>query len=250
MPVAVGARSPTGRTPGRAQTIIVMAVAIVAIAGLSWFISDGFNDGVTSIELSGDLAADPPTVGKAPAGFSGLGYDGAPISLSDYAGQPLWLNFGASWCQDCRIEAADLEATYEKFKGERERCETRAKTVSERIDSVELVAGKLFNEWRGELKEYSNADMRRRAERMYDDTKSQYEQLLRAMKNAEAKMKPVLAAFKDQELFLKHNLNAQAIASLQETVVAIQGDVSKLIDDMQASITEADEFLGAMKSNG
>ena len=118
VPVAVGARSPTGRTPGRAQTIIVMAVAIVAIAGLSWFISDGFNDGVTSIELSVDLAADPPTVGKAPAGFSGLGYDGAPISLSDYAGQPMWLNFGASWCQDCRIEAADLEATYEKFKGD------------------------------------------------------------------------------------------------------------------------------------
>ena len=118
MPVAVGARSPTGRTPGRGQTIIVMAVAIAAIAGLSWIISDGFNDGVTSIDLSGNLAADPPTVGKAPAGFSGLGYDGAPISLSDYAGQPTWLNFGASWCQDCRIEAADLEATYEKFKGD------------------------------------------------------------------------------------------------------------------------------------
>lgn len=118
MSEVIGARNPSGRAAGRTQTIIVMTVAIVAIAGLSWIISGGFDDGVTSIELSGDLAADPPMAGKAPAGFSGLGYDGAPISLSDYAGEPMWLNFGASWCQDCRIEAADLEATYEKFKGD------------------------------------------------------------------------------------------------------------------------------------
>lgn len=118
MPGVIGASKPSARVAGRAQTIIVMTVAIAAIAGLSWIISDGFNDGVTNIELTSDLAADPPTVGKEPTGFSGLGYDGAPISLSDYAGQPMWLNFGASWCQDCRIEAADLEATYEKFKGD------------------------------------------------------------------------------------------------------------------------------------
>ena len=70
------------------------------------------------------------------------------------------------------------------------------------------------------------------------------------MKKASSSMDPVLTAFKDRVLFLKHNLNAQAIASLSKTVVAIQGDVSKLIDAMQASIAEADEFLGAMKSSG
>ena len=116
MSVAIGASSRANRAPGRAQTIIVIAVTIVAISALSWFVTDGFDDGVTSIELTGGLAADPPTVGKPPTGFTGVGYDGKPISLSDYAGKPVWLNFGASWCRDCRIEAADLEATYEKFQ--------------------------------------------------------------------------------------------------------------------------------------
>ena len=81
---------------------------------------------------------------------------------------------------------------------------------------------------------------------MYDDTKGQYEQLLRAMKAAESKMKPVLAAFKDQELFLKHNLNAQAIASLSGTAAQIQSDVTNLIRDMEVSIAEANKFIEQM----
>ena len=36
-------------------------------------------------------------------------------------------------------------------------------------------------------------------------------------------MKPVLAAFHDQVLVLKHNLNARAIASLEGTAVTLQG---------------------------
>ena len=143
-------------------------------------------------------------------------------------------------------KVADLEKQYGKFKSERERCESRANAVSERIGSVEVVADKLFAEWKGELKQYSSDDLRRRSEKMYDDTKNQYEQLLRAMKAAESKMKPVLAAFKDQELFLKHNLNAQAIASLSGTAAQIQSDVGNLIRDMEQSIAEANKFIAQM----
>lgn len=143
-------------------------------------------------------------------------------------------------------KVADLEKQYDRFKSERERCESRANTVSERIASVELVGGKLFSEWRDELKQYSSDDLRRRSERLYDDTRNQYDQLLRAMKAAESKMRPVLAAFKDQELFLKHNLNAQAIASLSGTAAQIQSDVGNLIRDMEQSIAEANRFIEQM----
>jgi len=102
--------------PGRAQTIVVMTIVILAIGGLTWYVTDGFDDGVTSITIAGDAAIEPPAVGTVPTGFTGLGYDGQPIALASYAGKPLWLTFGASWCRDCRVEAADLEATYEKYK--------------------------------------------------------------------------------------------------------------------------------------
>ncbi len=143
-------------------------------------------------------------------------------------------------------KAGDLEKQYNKFRSERERCESRAKAVTTRIETVEVVGGKLFREWQTELEQYSNADIRRRSEQMYDQTKDKYDQLLRAMKAAEAKMKPVLSAFKDQELFLKHNLNAQAIASLSGTAAQIQSDVSNLIREMEASIAEANSFIEQM----
>jgi hypothetical protein len=71
------------------------------------------------------------------------------------------------------------------------------------------------------------------------DLEEKYAQLIGAMKRAEKKIDPVLAAFKDQVLYLKHNLNAQAIASLQSELASIETDVAKLIKEMEASIREA-----------
>jgi hypothetical protein len=71
--------------------------------------------------------------------------------------------------------------------------------------------------------------------------------LINAMKRAETKIDPVLAAFRDQVLYLKHNLNAQAIASLQSELASIETDVAKLIKEMEASIREADKFISSME---
>ena len=51
---------------------------------------------------------------------------------------------------------------------------------------------------------------------------------------------------RDRVLYLKHNLNARAIASLEGDLVSIRSDVEKLIREMNASIAEADAFLGTL----
>ena len=114
--VAIGTVGRSRKQAGRIQTIVVMSVVIVAVGALSWFISDGFDDGVTSVSLTGSAGAEPPAVGKVPTAFTGLSYEGESISLADYAGKPLWLTFGASWCSDCRVEAADLQETYARYQ--------------------------------------------------------------------------------------------------------------------------------------
>jgi hypothetical protein len=60
-------------------------------------------------------------------------------------------------------------------------------------------------------------------------------------------MEPVLAALRDRVLFLKHNLNARAIASLKSERDVIKTDVAALIRDMNKSIDEADRFIKAME---
>jgi hypothetical protein len=143
-------------------------------------------------------------------------------------------------------KGGELESRYNKLKSEYERSETRAGAVHDRIASVEYVANKLFAEWETELGQYQNATLRAQSQRQLADTKARYNDLLRAMKGAESKMAPVLSALHDQVLFLKHNLNAQAIASLQGTAVEVQNDVTGLIRDMEAAIAEANRFIEQM----
>ena len=142
----------------------------------------------------------------------------------------------------------DLQREYERLQDEYDRSAGRAKAVRERISAVEDVADALFREWKGELAQYSSATLRRDSEREYDRTHERYDQLIRTMKRAADRMDPVLAAFHDQVLFLKHNLNAQALASLSGTQRDIEADVTQLIADMNAAIREAEAFVASMNA--
>jgi hypothetical protein len=149
------------------------------------------------------------------------------------------------------IQGGELQEKYEALNTEYERSEAKAKAVQNRIASVEDVSEALFKEWNAELKEYSSAALRKKSQEQLTQTRAQYAQLIKAMKRAEAKMDPVLAKFKDQVLFLKHNLNAQAISSLKGELVSVEGNINALIKDLNASIQEADSFIAAMpKNNG
>ncbi|USO00403.1 MAG: DUF2959 domain-containing protein [Phycisphaeraceae bacterium] len=143
-------------------------------------------------------------------------------------------------------DGGDLEKTYTKLKRQLSRSESAADDVRGRIRSIERVSDALFREWEGELDQYSSATLRDASAQELRETKDRYGQLIGAMKNAESRMDPVLAAFRDQVLFLKHNLNARAIASLDQTVLELEGEVDRLIAEMNASIEEADSFIEAM----
>ena len=60
-------------------------------------------------------------------------------------------------------------------------------------------------------------------------------------------MQPVLAALKDNTLFLKHNLNARAIGSLKGEFGGIKRDIDRLLAEMQRSIQASDKFIREMK---
>ena len=124
------------------------------------------------------------------------------------------------------FNGGDLQATYEKLNGEFEKSEDKAATVSDRIRSVESVSSDLFKEWEDELDLYTNQNLRRSSESTLRETRALYQQLVLSMHTAENKMVPVIDAFRDQVLFLKHNLNSRAIASLRSELVTIEGDIS------------------------
>lgn len=146
-----------------------------------------------------------------------------------------------------KIDGGELQAKYSSLNREFERSEERAREVRERIDAVEDVAEALFDEWKDELKQYSNANLRRESERALDITRRRYDDLIRVMRRAADRMEPVLSTFRDQILFLKHNLNARALASLTTTNRELEADITRLIADMENSIREAEEFIKTLR---
>ena len=144
------------------------------------------------------------------------------------------------------FEGGELEEKYDKLNSEFKLSAEKAAVVRKRIWQVKDVAKALFKEWGQELDEYTSQRLRRSSERKLKRTQQRYEQLISAMERAEEKIGPVLDAFRDQVLFLKHNLNAQAIASLQEELGTIENNIALLVAEMERSIEEADEFVKAM----
>lgn len=144
------------------------------------------------------------------------------------------------------VDGGNLERQYDKMSASYTRADKQAQEVRGRIKQVNDVGRRLFREWETELKEYESAELRVRSERQLTQTKTQFEDLMFAMNRAADKMDPVLALYNDQVLFLKHNLNARAITSLETERTEIEARVTTLIDEMNAAIAEADSFIESM----
>ena len=147
-----------------------------------------------------------------------------------------------------KFKGGSLEDKYKKMDGIYKESKSKAENVQDRIASVERVAEALFEEWETELAEYTDTKLRRSSSAKLSQTKKKYGKLIKAMKKAEGKIQPVLSAFKNQVLFLKHNLNAKAISSLQSELVSIETDVAKLIKEMEIAIAEANTFLKTIEN--
>jgi hypothetical protein len=143
---------------------------------------------------------------------------------------------------------AELESRYKSLNSEYEECEDRADEVRSRIASVEAVASAMFREWESELSQYSDPNLKAQSQQQLATTRANYDRLVGLMKTAASRMDPVLAKFRDHVLFLKHNLNAAAVASLEGSAARIETDVTALIEEMQRAITEAEAFIGQLRN--
>ncbi|WP_417516403.1 DUF2959 domain-containing protein [Marinobacter sp.] len=136
-----------------------------------------------------------------------------------------------------------LQEKYDVISDAYDKSLKSANKVRDRIEAVEDVSGALFDEWEDELDLYESASLRKTSKRRLDETRELYNSLIARMHQVEKRMDPVLEAFEDQVLFLKHNLNAQAIGSLEEELGQIRQDVDSLVHDMEVSIAESEAFI-------
>jgi cytochrome c biogenesis protein CcmG, thiol:disulfide interchange protein DsbE len=94
----------------RSRLLLLAGVAVLVLA-MAAFLATGLGKD-HSITAS-------PLVGRDAPDFHLQGLDGSPTSavgLSDLRGQVAVVNFWASWCAECRLEQADLDQTWRRFR--------------------------------------------------------------------------------------------------------------------------------------
>jgi ElaB/YqjD/DUF883 family membrane-anchored ribosome-binding protein len=146
-------------------------------------------------------------------------------------------------------QGGDLEAQYKRLAAQLADSESAAESVRKHIRDVEGVAGALFDEWQGELAQYSSASLRAQSEQQLRQTRARYGEMIAAMKRAEAKLEPALRPLRDQVLFLKHNLNARAVAGLKGEVGKVDAQVNQLVAELERAIAEANRFVADLEKN-
>ena len=147
-----------------------------------------------------------------------------------------------------KIEDTDLKKAYDALNDEYEDSVDAADNVSGNIRDVETVAEDLFEEWSDEIKQYTDQNLKKASEQQFKLTRDRYTEVHAAMIESEKSMKPVLATLKDNVLFLKHNLNAQAIGSLKTKFRDLQGNIDQLIRQMNRSIERSNQFINEMQA--
>jgi hypothetical protein len=143
------------------------------------------------------------------------------------------------------FDGGELETVYKNIKSRYDDCQSRAAQIESRIAKAKSVAGDLFAEWETEISEIQDPRLKAASRSSRTDTMARFRKLAAAMDQSAKTMAPVLAKLKDMVLFLKHNLNAQAVGALGREALSIETDVDALIRDMNTAIAEADQFIAS-----
>lgn len=147
------------------------------------------------------------------------------------------------------FEGGELEEKYDRLSNEVERAQESIDDLDENLSDIDRVSSALFEEWEVELEQYNSAALRADQAKKLAQSRKQFSSMRDRMQKARNRVDPVMAVLNDNVLYLKHSLNAQALAALRDQATVLEGQVDALIRDMQIAIEEADAFIAQMRGD-
>ena len=144
-------------------------------------------------------------------------------------------------------EGGELEDKYEELSDAVDEAANATEELDDRLAAIDRVSEDLFDEWESELDLYTSQKLRADQAQKLGLARKQFSEMRSRMQRARDRVDPVMAVLSDNVLFLKHSLNAQALAALRGQTATLENQVDALIRDMQLAIDEADAFIRRMR---
>ncbi len=110
-------------------------LAGILLLGLTW---TWFSRAGTAETTAGNIPA--PQTGFPAPDFTLETLEGQTVTLSSLRGQPVIINFWASWCPPCRAEMPALQAVYEEYQGQVALLAVNAANQDNLTDALALLA--------------------------------------------------------------------------------------------------------------
>jgi len=140
-------------------------------------------------------------------------------------------------------QAVELERLSDDFEDALDTCRERAQDFGQRVDAVQKESTALFQGWNEELTHFSGDTLRKKSEAMLQDTQARTQRVSAALERVRARMEPVVLKLSDYALFFHHNLNARAIATLQDTYKDFDAEFRALDGELEKARGESQTFL-------
>lgn len=140
------------------------------------------------------------------------------------------------------VPESQLSGQYRELKNAFDRAESKTKDVRSSHEKMQTVARDLFREWENEISEIQTPELKSKSRAKLEASKTKFAELDRSLDAAESKIDPVLIKLKDHVLYLKHNLNAESLASLKTERDRIGREIDGLLRDLKNAVARAESF--------
>jgi outer membrane murein-binding lipoprotein Lpp len=143
-----------------------------------------------------------------------------------------------------------LTQVYDDLKSDYDSAKSKAAALHARIEKVDDIANDLFSEWDAEIGRLKTPKYKQDSRHKLQQTKQKYAKLEASVRKAEKGLTPVLAALEEQVIYLKHNLNAQALGGIKAELHSVESEIKTLSSALQSSIQESQSFVSTLNTDG
>lgn len=131
-----------------------------------------------------------------------------------------------------KVTAPDFEGDAVKAHDELvdviESSEDQANDLRKSIEKMQAAAEPVFDQWTKDLEAFSNPEMRQRSQVRLAASRERYDAVVAAVEPVLVEYEAINETLRDHILFLSHDLNPEAMATIQEDVKKVAKEASDL----------------------